>query len=519
MIKKVLAVILFVCIISTCFSVGAQNEVSVTIGFDSETVEVGARTALKITVNGNVKKVSARIDSNVTSIDFSADGLDFDSVNYGYTITFVPTSESHIIYCTVNSVGALQLTLKDIVCETDGESVKLDNVTANLNVIPKYTYIYTKDDLNNIRNDLNGAYLLMNDIEFSPEDFEEGGDFYNDGYGWKPIGAVVRDKECFNGEFNGNGYTISGLTINKAYYNYCGLFGVNHGKVTSLRVTDAYIDGRIGINMSVPSYTPDKDGDIDYEDKEVWTPPDDSITEESLNNYDRTGESTANLGIICGLNLGSITDCFVSGEIRGNNVAGGIAGRSNNKVTGCAAVVAIKDLSIAGGIVGVGGSYSNITDCVSEGTIEATLSGGILGTASGKVTRVYSLCSGNNLLACFGKSSNLTVNGAYAFGEQRTDGVSQIKPLSELSAFRFDGGNWTYGAKKHYPTALADLIKTAVPGDMNFDGKVDAVDLAQLKLYLAGLFETDSTSGDMDLDGNVNAVDLALLKLFLAGLY
>lgn len=54
-------------------------------------------------------------------------------------------------------------------------------------------------------------------------------------------------------------------------------------------------------------------------------------------------------------------------------------------------------------------------------------------------------------------------------------------------------------------------------GDCNDDGAVDTVDLANLKLYLAGLDEIGNNA-DMNGDGNVDTVDLAQLKLTLAGL-
>ena len=75
-----------------------------------------------------------------------------------------------------------------------------------------YIQISTKEELNNIRNNLNGKYILMNDIVFSDADFEAGGDFYNGGIGWLPIGGVFRtwssDYNEFTGVFDGNGYSI-----------------------------------------------------------------------------------------------------------------------------------------------------------------------------------------------------------------------------------------------------------------------------------------------------------------------
>ncbi len=516
--KKILALVLCIGFIFTGFNVLAQTELSVNMEFVEDTVEVNGEAALRISVSGDVKKVKANIEYNIYFSGFGGSGLAYD-INAGeYTITFTPSDEPYVLYCYPVNYGNAQITLKNITCETDSGSVNLGNMTAKITVIPKYTHIYNKEDLNNVRNDLSGAYLLMNDIEFTPEDFEEGGAFYNDGFGWIPIGAVVNDKEAFTGEFNGNGYTISGLTINKAYYNYCGLFGVNRGNVASLRLKDAVVDGKIGINMSVPSSTPSVSSDIDYEDKDVWTEPDDSITEESLNKYDRTGASTANIGLICGLNYGTIKKCFVSGQLYSNSSAGGVAGRNIGSISLCASKVDIRDAAVAGGIAGITGAYSKITDCASEGSIVATLSGGILGNALGTVQRAYSVCSGEGLKACFGKNSGVKASQSYAFGNVEEDELSEIKPLEELSKLRFDGGEWTYGKDKPYPTPLADLIVSVILGDLNGDGEVTTVDLAVLKLYLARLSEVDETAGDMNGDGEVTTVDLAVLKLKLAGI-
>lgn len=85
-----------------------------------------------------------------------------------------------------------------------------------------YVGIYTKDDLDNIKLDLSGKYILMNDIVFTEEDYAEGGSFYNSGKGWSPIGT---EDYPFKGIFNGNKYNIVNLQINNPNENYQGLFG------------------------------------------------------------------------------------------------------------------------------------------------------------------------------------------------------------------------------------------------------------------------------------------------------
>ncbi len=70
------------------------------------------------------------------------------------------------------------------------------------------------------------------------------------------------------------------------------------------------------------------------------------------------------------------------------------------------------------------------------------------------------------------------------------------------------------------------IIKTQkipeyIVGDINGSGFVDAVDLAIMKLYLAGLMELSEVgvfAADVNNDSLINAVDLATLKLMLVGI-
>lgn len=86
--------------------------------------------------------------------------------------------------------------------------------------------IYTADELDAVRDDCEANYILMADITFVPEDFEDGGRFAG---GWEPIGT---DRHPFIGTFNGNGHVIRGLYVTNTKEiaveetkNYVGLFG------------------------------------------------------------------------------------------------------------------------------------------------------------------------------------------------------------------------------------------------------------------------------------------------------
>lgn len=514
MIKKVMALLLCLSFLLLTFPVSANNSVSVTAAFEGETT-VGQEACLKITVPEGVTSFKAHIKYNAYFYNYRGDGVGFDIKTGEYTISVTPHGNPIYLYCTSYNYGTAVLTLNSITCETADGTITLDDILVQVEVHPDYTYIYTKEDLSNIRNDLSGEYLLMNDITFTEADFSEDGAFYNDGFGWIPIGAVV--KEAFTGMFNGNGHTISGLKINKAYYNYCGLFGVNKGAVIDLRLTDANIDGRVGLNMSSKKSQPQILGSVDYEDEDVWTEPDDNLTEESLKNYDRTGESSANVGIACGFNMGRVQGVYCSGVVRSNVSAGGIAGRNSGIIRQCATDGEVISKTIAGGIVGVAAAYSDIYDVVVKGRATGTVVGGLVGNAAGSIKRAYTLAEviSDDAFASFGKYDALNAQEIYAFGNANPDGITEIKELSQLPRLRFSSGEWSYTPKMPYPTPLIDIIKVALVGDVNADGQVNTTDLAQMKLFLVDLADIDEPAGDFNADGTVTTADLAQLKIKL----
>jgi hypothetical protein len=62
---------------------------------------------------------------------------------------------------------------------------------------------------------------------------------WNEGAGWEPIG---RDSTVFQADYNGDGYKISNLTINRPYESYIGLFGY---------VKDAHLDKISLVNINI----------------------------------------------------------------------------------------------------------------------------------------------------------------------------------------------------------------------------------------------------------------------------
>ena len=111
-----------------------------------------------------------------------------------------------------------------------------------------YTPIYDAADLYAIRNDLEGKYIMMADIDLS-EATAPGGEL-DTGNGWDPI-------ERFAGTLDGNGHYIKGLTIygNPKSYSV-GLFGgIYSGDITKICNL-----GMIDVNINIVRDSSDYDG-------------------------------------------------------------------------------------------------------------------------------------------------------------------------------------------------------------------------------------------------------------------
>lgn len=219
------------------------------------------------------------------------------------------------------------------------------NANAQETSVPDgYTGIYNIADLDGIRNNPAGKYILMRDIDMT-EDTKKGGDWDN-GMGWTPI-------EEFTGVLNGNGHQIIGMNIyteGSAEKDCIGLIG----------------------NLIT---TEDSDEDSDEEG-----------VVENLGLINVTINANAKyIGSIAGYsNSGKIRNCYSSGKIRtlnqGNSDSvGGIVGRSTwtQEIKNCFSMIDIviesQNTSCqAGGISGKGYWFNEIENCYFRGKITGT---------------------------------------------------------------------------------------------------------------------------------------------------
>jgi hypothetical protein len=109
-------------------------------------------------------------------------------------------------------------------------------------------------DFHAVRNNLGGRYILLNDLDSTTAGYMElASETANWGRGWEPIGT---SDDPFTGSFNGLGYEIRDLFINRPDENYVGLFGLVDGggvmeNVCVVNATVAgkqHVGGLVGIN-------------------------------------------------------------------------------------------------------------------------------------------------------------------------------------------------------------------------------------------------------------------------------
>ena len=109
-------------------------------------------------------------------------------------------------------------------------------------------------DLHAVRDNLGGSYLLMNDLDSTTAGYMElASETANWRRGWEPIGT---SDDRFTGSFNGQGYEIRDLFINRPDENYVGLFGLvdeggvmeNVGVVNATVAGKQHVGGLVGIN-------------------------------------------------------------------------------------------------------------------------------------------------------------------------------------------------------------------------------------------------------------------------------
>ena len=192
--------------------------------------------------------------------------------------------------------------------------------------------------------------------------------------------------EYFTGVFDGDGHTISNLTI--VGESYLGLFGYLRSRAiisnlglerVDINGTGWYIGGLVGCN---------------------W----ECVIIESYSTGTMTGNN--NTGGLVGFSRGNISTSYSTVTVTGGQCVGGLVGRQGlySSIAASYSTGTVSGNEDVGGLVGKHGSYSSIATCYSTGAVTGeSMVGGLVGHNWGNIITSYSAgtVSGENLVGGF----------------------------------------------------------------------------------------------------------------------
>jgi len=209
---------------------------------------------------------------------------------------------------------------------------------------PDYLEIRNWHDLYAIRDNLGGHYLLMNDLDSTTVGYGElASRAANEGKGWQPIGT---SDDPFTGSFDGQGYEISDMFINRPDEYLVGLFGAVDAEVViqNVKVVNATVTGE-------------------------WA-----------------------VGGLVGENWGDVRNSYSGGTVSGEDCVGGLVGGNAGGVSNSCSAANVTGHWDVGGLVGCSDSYGTVSNSYSVGNVtgEWAVGGLVGGNLGGIVATSYS---------------------------------------------------------------------------------------------------------------------------------
>ena len=267
-------------------------------------------------------------------------------------------------------------------------------------------------DLDAVRNDLTAFYKQNQNIDLNVAP-------YNTGLGWEPIGTTANR---FRGGYNGDGYTITNLFINRDVGGI-GLFGYANSPIfqnisltnVSIEITRSYCGALCGL----------------AEGRSILGTGqfiiDNCTAQGNINSGNSQFDFVGGLVGACDSLGGNadityeITDCWFKGSVKGRDYVGGLIGRGQYKTepTNCYTEATVSGRRWVGGLIGH--CFSNnasylptVTTCHSIGTVTGEYDcGGLIGFIGGHSTATRATVTGCNS----GSNVTTTYNGTVAPGD------------------------------------------------------------------------------------------------------
>lgn len=440
------------------------------------------------------------------------------------TIGATATSTAAIQYThTVEATGTTKL------INTVYDLSKVGTITAS-GITGTLIAIRTAEDLANLATCVNNGvstsgktFILTNDINLS-------------GYSnWTSIGY---NGKSFAGNFDGCGYTISGLTQSLSSTSTTSSFGIGlfgqayNSKISNIVLDNVNIEAHSTVN---PSKTAVRAGALLGQGRNL------NISGIEVKNLNINCSGNVEVGGVVGRTAGNITisNSKTSGSITvetgrvANPLVGGIIGllssgsaSSPSTITLCSSDATIRSnntpgsvLIIVGGIAGFVSEYVNINNSLFAGTIDMYFSaansiGGIIG-------QIYAGSASNpivNIEDCLvtGTYNNTIFNNLGCFLGHTQTGTVNIKNSYSTDNFK---ANDIFGTKKNGATVVnsgsyrnlsANTIKTYANQNWNTNNWILSSSVPQLKITNDYSMYVNNNLYSFSADSTLNSIASSL---------
>ena len=224
---------------------------------------------------------------------------------------------------------------------------------------------------------LNANIALMNDLDLT-------------GFSWTPFGAIAP----FKGTFNGQGYGVSGVTVNEPSTDDVGFFGYTLGSnIENLHINDTitgsyYVGGLVGDQSGgtiTDSYATGSVKGSNSVGGLVGAQSGGAITDSYATASVNVSGSVAG-GLVGFQENGTIADSYATGSVNGSNYVGGLVGSSYvSNLIGSYATGSVEGSTDVGGLVGGFGQGNSISD----NYFDTTTTGQSQGIGSGSLPGVF----------------------------------------------------------------------------------------------------------------------------------
>ena len=317
-------------------------------------------------------------------------------------------------------------------------------------------------NLDNVRNYLSSHFIVINDLDSNSIGYTElASASAHEGKGWQPIGTIAVNN-TFVGSFDGQGYEICDLFIDRPDESEVGLFGVVEelGVIENVGVVNGNVSGNnsagglVGKNEGTVSNsysTGNVTGNLNVGGLVGYNFNVGTVTD-SYATGSVTGED--NVGGLVGWNRKTMSNSYATGSVTGQNNVGGLVGKNSDTASNSYATGSVTGYDNVGGLVGKNDKTGTVSNSYSTGNVTGELHvGGLVGDNAKIVSNSYSTgyVTGNlHVGGLVGNGNPAEVSNSFwdteTSGQATSDGGTDKTTAEMMNIATFTGVAWNITA-------------------------------------------------------------------------